>query len=298
MAFVSKGRRAVLAIVALAGIIAVIALARPVASRGYSNLAMVALYQHAHAGAVGLSPNGGLTDVEALLTKALALDAGNRAAHRGLGFVLWERGAREAAGAEWRRGGVPARDFVRAGLQARNAGDIAGARDWYERAMFTEPDASEHYVRLATLYENDEDWETALSLYEQALSAASFPSVSVERRAHLGRADALRALGRPADALPDYEWLVANAPDYYWGYVRLAELVWQLQGDPERAERLYLQAIVVDEGNKWAYRGLATLYENTERLAEAEAMFRRVLELDPNDAFARRGLERLAGKPK
>ncbi len=292
----SKGRRVALAIMALVGVVAAIALARPVASRGYSNLAMVALYRCAHAGAVGLSPNAGLTDAEALLAKALALDAGNRAAHRGLGFALWKRGAREAAGAEWRRGGVLARDFVRAGLQARNVGDRAGARDWYERAMFTEPDASEHYVRLAILYENDQDWEPALSLYEQALSVASFPSLSAERRAHEGRANALRNLGRPADALPDYEWLVANVPDYYWGYVRLAALVWQVRGDAERAERLYRQAIALDEGSKWAYRGLAALYEETGRLADAEAMFRKVLELDPDDSAAARGLERLAGK--
>lgn len=291
-----KGRRVAWGILALAGVIAAIALAGPVASRGYSNLAMVALYRRAHAGPAVSSPSAHLAETEAFLAKALALDAGNRAAHRGLGFVLWERGMREAAGAEWRRGGVLAEDFVRAGRQALKAGDAAGMRDWYERAMLTEPEASEHYVRLATLYEGDEDWETALSLYEQALAVASFPSLRVEERAHLGRANALRNLGRPADALPDYEWLVANAPDYYWGYVRLADLVWQLQGDAERAERLYLQAIALDEGNKWAYRGLATLYEETGRPADAEAMFRKVLALDPDDSTAARGLARLAGK--
>ncbi len=292
----SKGRRAAWGILALAGVIAAIALARPVASRGYSNLAMVALYRRAHAGAVVSSPSADLAAREALLTRALALDAGNRAAHRGLGFVLWERGMREAAGAEWWRGGVLAEDFVRAGWQARDAGDVAGARDWYERAMLTEPDASEHYVRLAILYEGDEDWEQALSLYEQALAVASFPSLGVEQRAHLGRANALRNLGRPADALSDYEWLVAHAPDY-WSYVRLGELVWKVQGDTERAERLYLQAVALDEGNKWAYRGLAVLYENTGRLGEAAEAFRKVLELDPNDVLARQGLDRL-NKPQ
>ncbi len=106
----------------------------------------------------------------------------------------------------------------------------------------------------------------------------------------------LRNLGRAAEALPDYEWLVVHAPDYYWGYTRLADLVWQVQGDAERAERLYLQAVALDAGNKWAYRGLAALYEETGRPAEAEAMYRKVLELDPEDAVARKGLERLVGK--
>lgn len=292
----SKGRRAVLGILGMAGIVAAIALARPVASRGYSNLAMVALYRCAHAGATAPSASGDIAQAEALLARALSLDAGNRAAHRGLGFILWERGAREEAGAEWRRGGVLAADFVRAGSQAQKAGDAARARDWYERAMFTEPDASEHYVRLAMLYEGDEEWETALSLYERALSVASFSSAAMERRAHLGRANALRNLGRAADTLPDYEWLVVNAPDYYWGYVRLGDLVWREQGDTARAERLFLQAVDLDPNNKWAYRSLAALYEETGRLADAEAMFRKVLELDPDDATAARGLKRLAEK--
>ncbi|MDH7488796.1 MAG: tetratricopeptide repeat protein [Anaerolineae bacterium] len=292
----SKGRRAVLGIVALAGVIAAIALARPVASRGYSNLAMVALYRRAHAGATAPSASGDIAQAEALLARALALDAANRAAYRGLGFVRWEQGAREEAGAEWMRGGVPAADFVRAGRQAQQAGNTARARDWYERAMFTEPDASEHYVRLAILYESDEEWETALSLYERALSVASFSSVAMERRAHLGRANTLRNLGRAAETLPDYEWLVANAPDYYWGYVRLGDLVWKEQGDAARAERLLLQAVDLDPNNKWAYRSLAALYEETGRLADAEAMFRKVLELDPDDATAARGLKRLATK--
>ncbi len=292
-----KGKCAAYWILALAGVIAVIALARPVASRGYSNLAMVALYRHAHAVAAGASSDGDLARAEALLERAAELDAGNGGAHRGRGFLLWEQGAREEAGREWRRGGIPVDDFLRAARQAQKAGNRDVAMEWYQRAMSAWPDASEPYVRAAALYEGDKDWEAALALYERALAAGSFPSDVVERQAHQGRGDALRNLGRLAQALPEYEWLVAHAPDYYWGYVRLAEAVWQVQGDAQRAERLYQQAIALDAGNKWAYRGLAVLYEKTGRLAEAEGVYRKVLQLDPNDEAAQSGLERLSGKP-
>ena len=290
------GRRALLGILALAGVIAAMAVARPALSRGYSNAAMLALYRHAHLGAEGASPDGDLARADALLTRALALDAGNAAAHRGRGFVLWQRGARQEAGAEWRRGGIPGADFTRSGRQAQKDGDAARAMDWYDRAIATAPEAGEAYVRKAGLYEAAEDWQAALGLYEQALAVASFPEAWMERQAYLGHANALRKLGRPDDALADYEWLVAHAPDYYWGYVRLGELVWK-QGDVARAEQLFLRAIAVDPDMKWAYRGLASLYEDTGRLADAEAMFRKVLELDPDDDAARRGLERLARKP-
>jgi len=284
-----------LGILALAGVIAAMAVARPALSRGYSNAAMLALYRHAHR-AEGAVSDGDLARADALLTTALALDAGNAAAHRGRGFVLWRRGARQEAGAEWRRGGIPGADFTRSGRQAQKDGDAARAMEWYDRAIATAPEAGEAYVRKAGLYEAAEDWQAALGLYEQALAVASFPEAWMERQAYLGHANALRKLGRPDDALADYEWLVAHAPDYYWGYVRLGELVWK-QGDVARAEQLFLQAIAVDPDMKWAYRGLASLYEDTGRLADAEAMFRKVLELDPDDDAARRGLERLARRP-
>jgi|GEM_PF-2637363 len=289
------GRRALLGILALASVIAAMAVARPALSRGYSNAAMLALYRHAHR-AQGAVSDGDLARADALLTTALALDARNAAAHRGRGFVLWQRGARQEAGAEWRLGGIPGADFTRSGRQAQKDGDTARAMEWYDRAIATAPEAGEAYVRKAGLYEAAEDWQAALGLYEQALAVASFPEAWMERQAYLGHANALRKLGRPDDALADYEWLVAHAPDYYWGYVRLGELVWK-QGDVARAEQLFLQAIAVDPDMKWAYRGLASLYEDTGRLADAEAMFRKVLELDPDDDAARRGLERLARRP-
>lgn len=291
-----KGKQGTSWILIAAGVVAAALLARPLASRTYSNLAMAVLYAYARSGEAGIPAGEYLARAEALLNRALALDAGNGGAHRGLGFVLWERGDRQEAGAHWRRGEIPVADFIRAGWAAERAEDIPKALDWYARAMAAWPDASDPYVRMAILRGRDKDWEAALALYEQALAADSFLSAWAERQAHEGRANALRNLGRAAEALPDYEWLVVHAPDYYWGYTRLADLVWQVQGDEERAERLYLQAVALDASNKWAYRGLAALYEETGRPAEAEAMYRKVLELDPEDAVARRGLERLVGK--
>lgn len=293
----ARERRAACWILALAGVVAAIALARPAVSRGYSNLAMVAVYRHAHAVAAGAASGGDLARADALVMRALALDADNRAARRGRGFLLWEQGAREEAGAEWRRGGIPVGDFVRAAWQAQNAGSPSLAMEWYRRAMAAWPDVGDPYVGAAGLYERDKDWETALALYERALAVDSFYSSWMERRAHQGRGDILRQLGRLEEALAEYEWIVAHAPDYYWGYTHLAELAWEVQGDAQRAERLYQQAIALDASIKWAYRGLATLYEQTGRLQDAEAAYRKVLELDPNDEVARSGLERLTGGP-
>lgn len=290
------GRQALFWVLVAVGVAAAIALARPIASRVCSNLAMAVVYAHAHAGDDVAPSRASLEDAERLLARAVALDASNRAAHRGLGFVLWERGAFEEAGSHWRRGGIPVGDFLRVASQAERE-DVTRAMEWYRKAMAAWPGAGEPYVRAAILYENAKDWEAALALYERALATASFSSALMERRAHQGRGDALRNLGRPAEALPEYEWLVAHAPTYYWGYLRLAETVWQVQGDAERAEELYLQAITVDSQAKWAYRGLAVLYEATGRLQEAKTVYQKVLELDPEDALAKKRLERL-NKPQ
>jgi tetratricopeptide (TPR) repeat protein len=100
------------------------------------------------------------------------------------------------------------------------------------------------------------------------------------------RGEALQTLGRRAEARDEYAAVVERWPDDYWATVRLARLVWAVDGDAATAEQLFRAAIAIDAQNKWAYLGLAQLYADLGRPADARPLFERVHELDPADATA------------
>jgi tetratricopeptide (TPR) repeat protein len=79
-----------------------------------------------------------LVEAEVWLKLALASNAANRGAHRGLGCILVLWGQDEQAAAEWHAAGLTAQDFVVRGEQARLAGGYEEARWWYEQAVSAE----------------------------------------------------------------------------------------------------------------------------------------------------------------
>lgn len=63
-----------------------------------------------------------------------------------------------------------------------------------------------------------------------------------------------------------------------------------LGGEPEKAEVYLDAAIKQDPKNASFYRAKGTLYEKTERPAQAEEMYVKALELDPKDFLAQYNL--------
>lgn len=61
-------------------------------------------------------------------------------------------------------------------------------------------------------------------------------------------------------------------------------------GDMERARRDYEAALADEPGNRDALLGLAAVETRAQRLAAAENLYRRVLQIDPRDAHAQAGL--------
>ena len=72
----------------------------------------------------------------------------------------------------------------------------------------------------------------------------------------------------------------------------LVELInhYLLGGEPEKAEVYLDAAIKQDPKNASFYRAKGTLYEKTERPAQAEEMYVKALELDPKDFLAQYNL--------
>lgn len=84
--------------------------------------------------------------------------------------------------------------------------------------------------------------------------------------------EAIRWIEDGINKFPDNEYLLVEIINYY------------LMGEnPESAEQYLDKAIAMKPDHAQYYRAKGTLYEKLERSDDAEAMFKKTLELDPND---------------
>jgi tetratricopeptide (TPR) repeat protein len=281
----------------LVGFAAIILLAalfgRVVVSRAWSNAGALAYSRALAVAGDGATAPDALAKAEPLLETALRLDGRNAAAHRLLGFVLWEQGRRDEAAAHWREAGIPLADLTRAANQARHADKLEKALDWYHRAIAVAPARSDAYASAGTTLIAIGDGEQALAYLDKAIALGDFISKSRETSAHFNRGDLLRAMERDSEARAEYEWVLEQEPDSYWAYLQLGRIEWEVDGDAARAEALYLRGLEIAPDLKWAYNRLGELYRETGRSAEALQMYRKALAIDPEDETAQKQVRRL-----
>lgn len=251
----------------------------------------------------------------------------NPSTWRALGYLYLLAGDDSAAVAAWQRAGEMLPELLFKAQQAEQAGRNDEARDWYRRLPLVDPQDPAAWLELGMFYERANDWAAAVTAHENGLQHATansdlyFHLAQAQRRAdlpdweailhlsehalatdvflhewsrwrsHLLRAEALNILGRPAEARAEFAHVVANQPEDYWATVNLAQLIWQLDGDGEAAEKLYNTALALEPENKWGYLLLAELYVARGQVEQARPLFERVLELDPTDTKANAWLE-------
>ena len=91
--------------------------------------------------------------------------------------------------------------------------------------------------------------------------------------------EALEYLHKGYEQYPDNAYMLVELINHYL-----------LGGEPEKAEVYLDAAIKQDPKNASFYRAKGTLYEKTERPAQAEEMYVKALELDPKDFLAQYNL--------
>lgn len=126
--------------VAVAGLLlfAVAAYGRLCVSVMLSNVGMIRLNHALGASARAASPQQ-LEDVARWFTRSLAWDAGNLAAHRGLGWIWEARGDMLRAGREWAQGGFSAPDFLMCADKAASVAQDDVCQLWLWRAAAMQP---------------------------------------------------------------------------------------------------------------------------------------------------------------
>ena len=78
--------------------------------------------------------------------------------------------------------------------------------------------------------------------------------------------------GNTEEAIKAFTQAIEEEPNNPLGYINFGHVLTSMD-DVERAERFFQKAIVLDETSATAYYGLANLYFNVERYAEALKLY-------------------------
>lgn len=306
---------------ALVGTLALLLFLRGTAivSRVWSNVGLVVLSR-----ALVLTPDESASQTAAqaedILRQAMAYDAGNRSARRGLGFAhavqgredealnIWQsaggidqisalgwgfalmaQGRENEAVAVWRAADMT-QLFITLGERARTEWQYEEAQLWSERAVAVEPSLGDTWYDLGLVYEKLDQPGKALYAYERAAEAEFFDQV--------GRSSPYYRLGvvyqwlmEPSQlgaALTAYEAAIA-VDDFTTDleaancHHALGEVLWWIHGNPDDYIAASQRAIELnpDQVSARVLLGVA-YYIRYQDVAMAEAELRKALALDPH----------------
>ena len=126
------------------------------------------------------------------------------------------------------------------------------------------------------------EWNTAIELYEKA-GKGNREHKALYTDCLLNTAVMLANSHRATDAVLYAQKALATSPDNPKPHFMLGNLL--RESDPQQAEQMYRQAIVLD-GNVSLYHGnLAALLHAQRRFNEAEASYKEALRLDPSSSW-------------
>lgn len=293
-----------------------------IGSRLAQNAGFIVL-NHAYAVAPNAVTNETTRRAIYFLERATTGDRVSPSTWRALGYLYLIRGAEEEALTAWRHTETMQAELLAQGAAAEDAGDLEEALRWFLRAVRLDPSDPEAWLRTGLIHESrgelsdamtfyetgsrvasnngdllyrqgrlisrkpaPVDWATVLELADRAITGGNFLYDWSEVQSHVLRADGLRQLGREAEALTEYAWVVEHRPDEYWASVHYGELKWQVEGDLNNSVMILKRAIELDSANKWAYLALGRVYDAAGRRDEAARYFDRVLAIDPSDRTA------------
>jgi tetratricopeptide (TPR) repeat protein len=163
------------------------------------------------------------------------------------------------------------------GVVLLHAGDAAGARSEFERALKLNEANVEALNNLANLRKEVGDLEAAVSLYRRALGIQpDWPPALV----NLGLV--LNQLKRFDDAESCFRAALARQPTHVDALVNLG-VIQQLKSDAAAAERSFRSALAIDPNLAIAHCNLAALLLETGRATDAQTHCQAALAVTPTD---------------
>jgi Flp pilus assembly protein TadD len=181
--------------------------------------------------------------------------------------------------------------FNNLGLEYMKRGRLGEAIEAFNKAVRIKDDFAEPHVNLGMCYAEIGDVGMAVRHYENAFAVAD-NNIPAGIRCRF--AELLERRGRIEQAIEEYEAALRDEPDLAEAHRRLADILQTL--DPARAIQHYetLARLVPDDHA--VYYELARLYIAQEDFSAAENALRKNLAIDPQNASARRLLEKIEKK--
>jgi tetratricopeptide (TPR) repeat protein len=175
------------------------------------------------------------------------------------------------------------------GFSLRSKGDLAGALAAYQRALELQPGYSHAYASIGDIYLQQGRFAEAQRAYQQSL-AADPKDVQVL----LNSGVAYEKAGLTAEAEKTFQAAIPLAPHDAGPRVDLGTLYLQEQRWNDAASQ-FVHAIDTNTADPTPYYDLAVLLQRAGKNDLALALYKKVLELRPNDADALENMKRLQG---
>jgi Tfp pilus assembly protein PilF len=211
-----------------------------------------------------------------------------------LGVIYFNRGDMAGAEREWTRSLGPLRPYAATlndmGLLRSSQKRYDEAISYFEQAMQLRPNYVDPYKNLAVAYAEMGRSAGAEREFRKAVELAPLNSGVRDAYGHF-----LLDQSRPAEAQEQFAASAENDPNAD-AYSNLGDLL-LYGGNIEKARAAYRAAIALNAFDNRAHLGLATLDEQAGRTADALAEYRASLDLDPTNAGALAGVQRLAPPP-
>ncbi len=160
-------------------------------------------------------------------------------------------------------------------LEDPERGKRPEAIEHYKAALDVNPNHVRSLNLLATAYARDQRYQEAVDIYQKALSLSD--DLNVTNNIGL----TLNEMGKPKDAIPYLEKVIALKPDFFAAYNNLGNS-YRMLGQYDKAVELFDQAIGINPslGHSYANRGLVRVLQG--RFDEALADYAEALRVDPN----------------
>lgn len=263
-----------------------------------------------------------LQATEQALRQAIALDAENPSAWRGLGLTLAWQGRVEEAVAALRTAGPPGDGLVFLGDSYWQRDQPQLALAWYEQAVAAQPDLATAWRKLGQAEAALDQPAEALAAYQTALTldpaaaeiyfalgelfayqrqyseADGWYRQALEREPDkldwwLARANTARAAGKLPLAIELYQVVITRLPDSARAYYELAQAE-RLSENRPAALAAIEKALSLGRPAPFAhYLRAGEIYEWAGLREKSLEAYQLALALRPNSERARRGVERL-----
>ena len=225
-----------------------------------------------------------------LISRAVAVEPGNAAAHYNLGNILNDIGRHQEAVASYDRAIAldPANPdpYNNRGNALWRLKQHHEAVASFDQAIALKPDYAEAYNNRGNALRDAKDFEAALASFDKAVSLRPlFPD------AHNNRGNALRDLKRFEEAAASYDEAIALKPDYAEAYNNRGNALQSLKR-LEDAAASYDKAIALKPDYADAFHNRAATQRLLKQPDAALASYDTALQLNPQhaDAYYGRGL--------